>query len=71
MGEVIDLHPEHAEIEPKTVLSAAIERDLQQVVVVGWTQGGELYLSMSHAYVPDLLWLVSHAQKMLMNMDVD
>lgn len=69
MGDVINLHAGTADVPPEEVLKAAIERDLTEVIVIGWTKDDELYLSMSESYIPDLIWLLASAHKMLMEVE--
>jgi hypothetical protein len=68
MGEVVEFNGETtADLDPNKVLEAAIEANLQEAIVIGTTQDGELYLSLSISYVPDIIWLLMSAQKMLMD----
>lgn len=45
------------DIPPERVLQAAIEADLDEVIISGWTKDGELWTSSSTADGGNCLWL--------------
>lgn len=66
MGEVIDLDiPTKGDIPPEKILQSAVEQNLQEVVIAGLTQDGDLYFATSSGYGPDILWLLESAKKRL------
>lgn len=71
MGDVINLNlgDDADDLTPADVLTAAIERDLEEVVVIGLTKEGDFYLYPSSSYAPDIVWLLQYAQKFLLEME--
>lgn len=45
------------DIPPEKVLQAAIEHDLDEVVIMGFDKKGDLFLSSSTSNVPTVLWI--------------
>lgn len=52
-------------VEP--VLKAAIKSDLTGAMVIGWTEGGDLYFASSLADGGDVMWLMELAKQALIN----
>jgi hypothetical protein len=53
------------------ILDGAMKKDLESVVVLGWTQEGDLYFAASQADGGDVLWLLKKSEKMLLDMGPD
>lgn len=51
---------------PEKILSAAIDHDLETVLVIGRTKDGDLYFAGSSADGGDALWMMELAKKALM-----
>lgn len=51
------------DIPPERVLAGAIEQGLAEVMVIGHTEKGELYLASSGGDSKDLLWLLEAAKR--------
>lgn len=66
MGDVIQL-PTRGDIESKLIFEGAIKADLKEAFVCGWTADGTLYIASSNGYVPDLLFLIEHAKRAVMD----
>lgn len=63
MGEVVTLDMETTlPIPCDRVLMGAMEAKLIEVVVVGVTEGGDLYFASSTAKAPDILWNLERAK---------
>ena len=54
--------------DPKRVLKAAINENLEHVVIVGLTKEGETYFVSSTSYFPETLWHLERAKHQLMTM---
>jgi hypothetical protein len=54
-------------LSAERVLTKAIEADLATVVVVGWTQDGNIYFASTTADGGDILWLFEQSKQMLLN----
>lgn len=74
MADIIDIQSKRTspvitieDINPDTVLQAAIDKGLETAIVVGTTKDGDLYLASSTGSVVEMHWLVSSAQYELMN----
>lgn len=67
MGDVVPLGCiTSLDIPPEKILNAAIQHDLETVLVIGRTKEGELYFAGSSADGGDALWLMALAKKALM-----
>jgi hypothetical protein len=55
------------DLSAERVLTKAIEADLATVVVVGWTQDGNIYFASTTADGGDILWLFEQSKQMLLN----
>jgi len=67
MGDVVSLGCiTTLDIPPERILNAAIEHDLETVLIIGRTKDGELYFAGSSADGGDALWLMALAKKALM-----
>jgi hypothetical protein len=68
MGEVIHLHVSTtADIPPERVLAAAGEAGLTSVMVLGWTDDGQLYIASSGGAAADMLWTLELSKKTLLD----
>lgn len=50
------------------ILEAAIEEELESVLVVGWTKEKEIYTASSLADGGDILWLIEKFKQRLLNL---
>lgn len=55
------------EIEPEVLLSAAGEVQFAQMMIIGWTEEGGLYLAATSGYNPDNMALLDVAKQSLVN----
>ena len=55
-------------IDPKKVLSAALEVDWSMVIIVGVTEDGREYFASSEGDGPQVLWNLERAKKRLLSM---
>lgn len=53
-------------LEPDHVLESA-KGKLQDVIVIGWDEGGEFWASSSETSCAQLLWLIEHARDFVMH----
>ena len=51
------------------VLNAAIDANLESVIVIGWTREGMLYAAGSNASIPDTLYLIEQLKHELLSGD--
>lgn len=67
MGEVVNLPciTTH-NLSPERVLSAALEADLEGVVVLGYTKDGEAYFASSYADGGSVMWLMELMKRELL-----
>lgn len=67
MGEIVK-YPGITKLDlpPERILSAALERELTEVVVVGFDKEGEYYFSSSVADGGSVIWLLEMAKKKLL-----
>jgi hypothetical protein len=49
------------------VLKAALEANLANAVVIGWDTDGDFFFASTEANHSVTLWLLAHAQKMLLD----
>ena len=54
------------DIPSERVLSAALERNITDVIVLGYDEDGDFYFAASKANGGDVLWLLALAQKRLL-----
>lgn len=67
MGNVVPLNCiTTLDSPPEKILSAAIDHDLETVLVIGRTKDGDLYFASSSADGGDALWMMELAKKALM-----
>ena len=59
------------DIPPERVLDAAKEAKLDDVLVIGRTNDGELYMACSTGDGPEILWLIENAKGYILNPDRD
>lgn len=52
--------------EPDKILREATGKGLTDIVIMGWDKDGELYFASSTADGGEVLWLMEHAKKELM-----
>lgn len=57
----------YAEIPAETILNAALETKFQQLMVVGWTEDGVLYMAATTGYNPDNMALLDIAKQELIS----
>lgn len=53
-------------VPPSRVLAGAMEKGLEDVIVMGWDSNKELYLASSMSSNPRILWLVEQAKKLVL-----
>ena len=56
-------------VPAEKVLKGAIEAKLSNVLVIGTTESGELYLAGSISEAPEILWLLENAKNFILNPD--
>ena len=59
------------DIDPKRVLSAALDKELSGVFVMGYTAEGEVYFASSYADGGTVMWLMELAKKQLLQIAED
>lgn len=70
MSNVIQLdNAFFGDLPVKTVLEAALEVDLQRVMVIGVDKDGDLYLATSSPEKPLLLWDLEQVKRDIMEFD--
>jgi hypothetical protein len=70
MGEVLEFTGQStAPVPPKEVLENAGKHDLESVMVIGFTKGGDLLIGLSDASIPNALFLMEYAKRELMSDD--
>jgi hypothetical protein len=57
----------HLDVPGAEVLKAALGASLVNAVVVGWDPDGEIFFASSEANHATTLWLLAHAQRMLLD----
>lgn len=68
MGEVVDAGiPFTGPVSPEKVLNGAVAANLREVVVIGETQDGTIYLSATSGEAQKIFWLCACAQKLTMD----
>lgn len=68
MGEVIELDASFfGDITVEKVLNAALAQNLREVVVIGETQDGTVFLSSTTGEAPKIFWLCACAKKLTMD----
>lgn len=66
MGDVVELNNiTKLDLQPERVIRGALEKELTDVVIVGWDPDGEFYFSSSIAAGSETLWLLEIARKRL------
>jgi hypothetical protein len=72
MAQIIQLdQPALAGAEPAQILRGAIAANLDDVLVIGWTAGGELYAASSTADATEHIWLMECLKNAILNGDYD
>ena len=72
MAQIIQLdQPTLAGAEPAQILRGAIAARLDDVLVIGWTAGGELYAASSTADATEHIWLMECLKNAILNGDYD
>lgn len=56
----------YGDMDPKVVLQAAIDRNLDNVVVLGYLENGDMYFAGSTSDGPLVLWLLENFKAELM-----
>lgn len=54
------------DIPPERILRKAIDADLQEVIIIGTSQEGDMYFAGSMADGGNALWLIEKAKKALL-----
>jgi hypothetical protein len=68
MGEVVDIDaPFFGPITPEKVLKGAMAQNLREVVVIGETQDGTVFLSSTTGEAPKIFWLCACAKRLTMD----
>jgi hypothetical protein len=68
MGEVIhQTWGTTLDLNPEVVLNAAVEANLDNVIVIGWTKDGTLYFATSKTATADILLSLEAAKHSLLN----
>lgn len=67
MTNVIDLSETFGPVTPEKVLKAALSSELKEVIVVGETKDGTVYLSASTGEPRNIMWFLSAAKKLTMD----
>lgn len=68
-ADIIEFHGEtRLDIAPEKVLSAAIEAELESVIVIGRDKDGNLYLAASGGDVFETNWLLDIAKQEILKM---
>ena len=67
MSNVIDMSETFGPITPEKVLKSALSSDLKEVIVVGETNDGTVYLSASTGEPRNIMWFLSAAKKLTMD----
>lgn len=57
----------YGEIPAETILNAALETKFQQMMVIGWTDDGALYMAATTGYNPDNMALVDIVKQELID----
>jgi hypothetical protein len=57
----------HLQVPGADVLKAALESNLVNAVVIGWDTDGDFFFASTEANHSVTLWLLAHAQKMLLD----
>ena len=71
-AEIIDGHFNTTlPVPPENVLKGAIEQGLEDVIIVGRTKDGELYMAASTGEAPEILWLIECAKGYILNPNRD
>jgi len=55
--------------DANAILETAKNADLESVVVIGWTAGGEFFVSHSHDSPAELLWDIKVAEQAVLAPD--
>ena len=72
MADIIQLdQPTQAGVEPAQILRGAIAANLADVLVIGWTAGGELYAASSTADATEHVWLMESLKHAILSGDYD
>lgn len=57
--------------DPNVILEMAKRGNLDEVLIIGFDQDGQLFVSASRNDLPALLWLLEKAKKMLLEVGDD
>ena len=55
------------DIPPERILRGALKRDLESVVVMGWTKDGDTYFASGMADGGDVMWLMRKCEQVLLS----
>ena len=69
MGKILKLVPPGENPPAAQVLADACMTDLKDVVILGWTEGGQLYFNSTYADGPSVLWLLEATKKELLEQE--
>lgn len=70
MSNVVPLYPEVIDLPPEDILTGAIARDLDAVIVIGRQRDGSTYLASSIGYKPDIAWHMEEAKALLLSQSI-
>jgi hypothetical protein len=71
MGDVVNLPViTTLDLPPERILQAAMDKDLDEVVIVGFDKNGELYFASNKSDGGGVLWLFELAKKALLEVQI-
>lgn len=67
MADIVDFDaPYYGPVTPEKILQGALAKNLREVVVIGETQDGTVYLSSTTGEAQKVYWLCACAKKLTM-----
>ena len=70
MSNVVPLFSEVIDLRAEDILTGAIARDLDAVIVIGRQRDGSTYLASSIGYKPDIAWHMEEAKALLLSQSI-
>lgn len=67
MGDVVNGKFTARKLAPSKVLEGAVLADLEDVMVIGWSKKGELYLAVSTSSRAELLYMLEKAKGVILD----